>query len=174
MKNLKKYVLPITATAIAFGTSNCKGTEDTPTTTDRLTGQWEVTEADGDLSEMLSEDYALNLEFHMDGDAEWCQLTESVKACIIGEWDWTDKKETELEMTIEGEELDVTISIAMDTFEGDKITGEMTVDSGDYKYKGDVTLERVYDDQKSATISSDVKYVKNSSELKGFKFMHKN
>lgn len=147
MKNLKKFILPAAATALVFSQSSCK--KDDPTTpTEDLTGQWELTDFDGDLEDMFDNDYDLNLEFHLEGDAEFCMVESKYKFCYMGDWEWNNTEMTEIYMDLG----DVEITVTIDTFEGDVINGEMTFEYDGEKYKGDVTLERVYID-KSALVS---------------------
>jgi hypothetical protein len=152
MKKIKQVILPA-ATALVFGTSGC-GSKDEQSAkeqaNDKLIGQWEITDADGDLSYLLiSSYYKFNLEFHLAGDAEFCLLenSESYKSCNIGEWDWTNSDYTMLEMEVGT----IGISLDIDSFDGDLITGEMTLtasyDTSSYEYTGSVTLERVYVDK---------------------------
>jgi hypothetical protein len=154
MKNLNKFILPVTATALTFGVTNCKsGGGDT---TDKLVGQWEITDSDGDIADLFENDYdyVMNLEFHLEGDFEYCSVGESFKYCVIGEWEWESSKNEQLNMTIESEDGDGIITIVIDSFDGDVIEGEMTLENSDgEEYSGDVTLERVYVD-KSALVDS--------------------
>ncbi|MFC2121337.1 hypothetical protein ACFLTI_07080 [Bacteroidota bacterium] len=147
MKSIKKLILPVTATAVAFGMTNCDKDEET---IDKLIGQWEITDVDGDLEDTFlfdDNDYEINLEFHMNGDAEFCSLYEDYyKYCGLGEWEWADSKKTEIEMEFLDGEIEIFFEI--DIFEGDEITGEMTFDYDGESYRGDVVLERVYEDDK--------------------------
>lgn len=155
MKDFKKFILPTATAALAFGTTNCESKEEK--SNDKLVGQWEITEGDGDMADLVNSeyDYTINLEFHLAGDAEFCQTTTKHKVCQIGEWEWTDNKFTQLEMKIGDDEGNATIALAIDSFEGDKITGTMAISAEGEKYNGDVTLERVYTD-KSALKSAEI------------------
>jgi hypothetical protein len=152
MKNLNKFILPVTATALVFGITNCKKSD----TTDKLIGQWEITDSDGDLSDMVDSeyDYAMNLEFHLEGDFEYCKLEESYKSCYIGDWEWENSKKDQVNMTIETEDGDGLLTLVIDSFDDDVIEGELTLENSDGdELVGDVTLERVYVD-KSALVDS--------------------
>lgn len=179
MKDFKKLILPAAATAIAFGTSNCEdigGKDKEENANDKLVGQWEITDADGDMEDLIDNDYdyIINLEFHLAGDAEFCMLSDDYKYCSIGEWEWTDTKHKQLEIAIESDDEDIEISLDIDSFEGDKITGEMTFSSDGYEYTGDVTLERVYSDKSAALKSTGIENTGlNSNKLKGLKSMFK-
>ncbi|MFC2121335.1 hypothetical protein ACFLTI_07070 [Bacteroidota bacterium] len=147
MKSIKKLILPVTATAVAFGMTNCDKDEDT---IDKLVGQWEITDVEGELKDLFffdDNDYEINLEFHMNGDAEFCSLYEDYyKSCGLGEWEWADPKKTEIEMEFMDGEIEIIIEI--DDFDGDEIIGEMKFDYDGDIYSGDVVLERVYPDGK--------------------------
>lgn len=173
MKDLKKFILPTAAAALAFGTSNCESKEEK--SNDKLVGQWEITEGDGDMADIINNeyDYAINLEFHLAGDAEFCQTAAKYKMCHIGEWEWTDNKYKQLEMVIKDDEDDITIGLAIDSFEGDKITGEITFSAEGEEYNGDVTLERVYTD-KSALKSAGIENTGlNGNKLNSLKSVFK-
>ncbi|MFC2117602.1 hypothetical protein ACFLSY_03035 [Bacteroidota bacterium] len=147
MKSIKKLILPVTATAVAFGMTNCDKDKDT---IDKLVGQWEITDAEGQLKDLYffdDNDYEINLEFHVNGDAEFCMLEEEFfKYCGLGEWEYADPKKTEIEMEYMDGEIKILFEI--DVFEGDEITGEMTFEYDGESYIGDVVLERVYQDVK--------------------------
>jgi hypothetical protein len=144
MKNLNRIILPVAATALVFGVTNCKKSE-----TDKLVGQWEITEVDGDLEDMLDSDYAVNLEFHLEGDAEFCMLADAYKICFMGDWEWEGSGNDKLTMNFESQDGEnETMTINIDSFKDDEITGEMTLENADgEEYVGDVTLERVYVDK---------------------------
>lgn len=148
MKKITKIILPATATALLLSQMSCEK-EDM---TDKLIGQWEFDEMDGDLEEMLDADYEMNLEFHMDGDAEFCMIEDEYKYCIIGDWEWDD--ETMTELTIDFGEVEFKLRV--DAIEGDVLTGELTIDAYDTPYGGDVVMERVYVD-KSALMDKELK-----------------
>lgn len=175
MKDFKKMILPTAAVALAFGTSNCESAEDK--SNDKLVGQWEITDADGDIEDIVNRDpdsdYAINLEFHLAGDAEFCWAASTSKSCYIGEWEWTDTKYKQLEIAIESDDEDLEISLDIDSFEGDKITGEMTVSSDGEEYTGDVTLERVYTDKSALKSAKTENTGLNGNKLKGLKSIFK-
>lgn len=171
MKDFKKYVLPVTVTAITVGTSSCEKNE--PTVTDKLVGQWEITNADGDLSNIL-EEYALNMEFHLSGDAEFCQINKNYKTCYIGDWEWKNKTNTSLGVVIDSDEdKEVAITLEIDSFKGDEINGEMTFKYDNEELKGDVTLERVYTDKSGQLNPQESNSAQNGKMSKGLKFLHK-
>ena len=146
MKRIKKFILPATATAVAFGMASCDKEEDI---IDKLVGQWEITEADGDIEDFYLFDdgaYEINLEFHMNGDAEFCGIIEDFyKYCGLGDWEWADSEKTEIE--IDFDEMGLGFLIEIDVFEGDEITGEMTIEYYGESLKGNIVMERVYIDR---------------------------
>lgn len=162
MKKFRKYVLPITTAAIAIGVTGCNDDEDQESSVDKLIGQWEITDADGDISDLADNDYTVNFEFQLDGDVEICFITEDEKYSYHGDWEWSNSKHTEIEMKFSNDDLSVTLSI--DTFEGDEITGEMTFEyDGEDSLSGDVTLERIDDDKKS-TKSTKIGNIENNPD----------
>ena len=158
MKKLKKIVLPMAATALVFSQTGCKEKE---TPTDQLTGQWEISDMDGDLEDWFDDDYDVNLEFHMNGDAEFCGIDSPYKYCYLGDWEWNDTEMKEIYMDLD--ELEITITI--DSFDGDEITGEMVLEYDGEKYKGDITMERVYID-KSAMVDKEISVKSEKNSLK--------
>lgn len=145
MKNIKRVILPLAATTLVFGNIACTKVANTK----NLVGQWEATDMDGDLEDLFEDDnsshnYKLNIEFHLEGDAEFCIIEgNEYKYCNIGEWEWSDDKKKELELDFGEMEIMLTI----DTFDGDEFTGEMTMEFDDYSYEGDIEFERVYEDK---------------------------
>jgi PKD repeat protein len=122
--------------------------------TDNLVGQWALTEAGGDLEDMFATDgYSLNLEFHREGESEFCMLAEEYKVCFMGDWEWEGESYDQVNLSFGMTDSNTDITVAIDEFEGDMISGEMTIDSDGYSYSGEVTLERVFID-KSKLIDS--------------------
>lgn len=142
MKNVKRVILPLAATTLVVGNIACTKVANTK----NLVGQWEATDMDGDFEDVwkIGSSYKLNIEFHLEGDAEFCLFEGHMyKYCTIGEWEWSDEKNKELEMNIDGAEIVLTI----DTFDGDEFSCEMKFQNDGYTYIGDMEFERVYQDK---------------------------
>lgn len=168
MKQLKRIILPVTASALFFGQSAC---EKELTLTERLVGEWNIADADGDIEDILDDDYEIHLEFHLEGDFEFSMLEDGYKYSYLGEWEWANTEMTEIEMSIDESGMDINLKI--DTFEGDVINGLLEFEYEGDSYDGDVVLERVYIDnkdliEKSVSLDNEAISLKQQSKLRNF------
>ena len=174
MRKIQKIFLPATATALIAGQTGCdkdelNGTE--LTLTERLVGEWKITEADGDIEDLFFDpeddyNYEIHLEFHLEGDFEFSSVEENnFKYVTLGDWEWANSDKNEIEVSFN--ESDAEMYLTIDTFEGDEITGEMEFEYDEDKYDGDVVLERVYIDN-SALLSKSGQIKNAATDSKSF------
>ena len=143
----KKLIWPATASIVAIAPLGCnKDDDNSPSDKDLLIGEWKVVEYDGTLDELfddlMEDNYEIHIEFHPNGDWEFCYQDNAYKYCYLDQWDWVGQGNDEVE--VNGPEIDMNMVIS--SVNNDELEGEMTfeMDDGQYTYSGDVVLERVY------------------------------
>ncbi|MDA3817765.1 MAG: hypothetical protein PF486_10345 [Prolixibacteraceae bacterium] len=156
MRKFKKLLWPSAASALILGSYSCDKDDEMTheeNTLDKLIGQWEMVDADGDIYIDFDYDYKINFEFHMDGDFEFCYIDTRYKYCYLGDWNWEGTNLDEVEVDIGFADF----NLDFETIEDDVITGEMSWRKDGLEYSGDITLERVYVDKSALVTSEDKK-----------------